>query len=144
MFECRAWDDAQENHVLAPAHYSWDDANTAPLADPAASESDSDLDEPVPRPQEEFLNFHIALLLPRVINAKQFCICMHWAAESGLDFCRQRAMAPGKPSGHYARKLKTTLPVLASRPRTYQLQVPGRHKRSSGRTTHVLTVIPPH
>ena len=70
MFDHSAWGDAQENHALAPAHCSWDDANTAPLADSAAPESDSDLDEPVPRPQEEFLNFHIALLLTRVINAK--------------------------------------------------------------------------
>ena len=69
-------------------------------------ESDSDSEDVVITPEDEFIAFNVSMLLERTLNARQFCITMHWAGQApGWDKAKRLGYPPDQPSGHYNRHL---------------------------------------
>ena len=45
-------------------------------------ESDSDSEDAVITPEDEFITFNVSMLLERTLNARQYRITMHWAGQA--------------------------------------------------------------
>ena len=100
-------------HAWELPQHDWDSEPECPHDDEGwgGEYSGSDVEADQPSVASEFIHFMISLVLARTLNARQFCICMHWAAKAGLATTKPYGYAPGRPSGHYARHLK---PLLGS------------------------------
>lgn len=106
--------------------------------------SGSDAEEDETTPAVEFIHFMVSLLLARTLNARQFCVAMHWAGRAGLECAKPYGFAPGKSSGHYARHLKPLLGSSEQVSRLYEVDIPGHHKLDLSRTVHHTPTLPPH
>ena len=106
--------------------------------------SDSEKEQE-PTPGEQFVDFMLSLLMLRVLNSKQFCIAMFWAAKAGLNEAAKYGKAPGDQStGHYSRHLDPLLGFKVHNEELYATQVPGYSRSDLGRSVHKILVYPPH
>ena len=107
------------------------------LADDGLDDDEGDDD-----PSEVFIRGMLDLLLCRTLNARQFCILMYKAGKAGLAETVQYGLPPGRPSGHYNRKVKRKFKVIFRDTRTYRLKIPGRDKNVVGRVSRDFIVAP--
>ena len=87
------------------AGHSWE----APPPGPEAGDNASDASgnpEPAAQAIEEFLELLLGLYYSSSTGAETLCSLGHWADLAGMPGARPDALSPGRPSGHYSRRLQ--------------------------------------
>ena len=90
------------------------------------------------------MSFMADLLHERTLNARQFCVAMHFAAEAGIQEARKFAMKPNAQSGKYSAHLKRVNVSVEDHCRFYSLPVPSTRKQDHARVVMAIPVLPPH
>lgn len=103
---------------------------------------DSDVAEGKERtPAQLLVDFLVDLLLCRALNAKSFCIIMHYCGLCGIESCSALGKKPDLPSGHYQRHLESALPVFRDSAVEYEFKVPCSTKNKPGRDSMWLPAL---
>ena len=138
------------------ARHSWEDPPTAGLAARRAwedsdeesakshSSSRSDFELPAETPAQKFIGVMTSLFLSRTLNARQFCVLMHYAGAAGVAGASEFGHPPNAPFGHYQRKLSKALKEYAAEKRAYRFCVPAYDEDHVERKSHVFTARVPH
>ena len=77
------------------------------------------------------------------LSAVQVCILCYWAMRAGVDAARRFALAPGKCSGHYQRKLDIALKAEVSESVLYKVETPMVDHKSHGSREKTLVQTKP-
>ena len=93
--------------------------------------------------ESEFIEYVKGLLLARDINSRTFCEIMWHAGRCGLHEASKLGLAPGRPSGHYQRRVSRQLDIYSSDGQ-YEVVVHGRNRKCTTRGAHVHAAYPPH
>ena len=107
-----------------------------------ASSASSDMQEGEESAGQKLVDFLMDLHLARSLSARDFCIAMHWAKESGVAEAAPYAFRPGAPTGHYQRHLTVAMPFLRDREDLYTITIPTFE--NAQRTTRDLHMLLPH
>ena len=91
----------------------------------------------------QFVRFITGLLLVRCINAKQFCLIMWFAFHAGVETARRYKLRPAAKSGHYTRKVRTSLGLYCD-DGTYKFKLAGRMSKKLGRLKVDAHAFPMH
>ena len=89
-------------------------------------ESDTDDDQPEDDGEQKAIHFCISLLLTRYLSARLFCTLMYYLGLAGLGKCRKLGLKPSSSSGHFNRKVRSSL-KLYGKEGLYKLQVRDGH-----------------
>ena len=90
-----------------------------------------------------FIRFVVELLLLRVLNARQFCVIMWYAAKASITSAGPYGLHPQARSSHYCRKVKRKIGLYTDA-NMYAISAPGRKKGMPGRRKVNIKVHPPH
>ena len=122
--------------------HSW--GRRAPEDYNAGGDSDeSDIEEDLDTPGHKLVEMLLSLTLLGTLSCQQCCVLMFWAFKAGISEAKPYSLKPGSPSGHYARKIRTSLGHVGSR-ELYDVGVPGHAKHDIERTVHIVPTLPPH
>ena len=121
---------------------SSDEDDLAPSLDASDGEEPSSDDElPEADPGDEFFSM-LSDLYFQGLSANKFCILCHWAVKGGLRGPAERAaMAPGKDTGAYQKRLDKVLGFTDAISELYEFTVPGHSKYDLTRTLHTLPSV---
>ena len=111
-------------------------------------DDDSD-DEPDPETNPraaamQFLDVLLSLYMASALSAQSLCILCHWAARAGMAHVSEYSLPPGKPSGHYQRRLDVVLGFAEARQNSYTLRLPGTRRGEACRSIIAIPATPPH
>ena len=151
-----------EEPPLDPPNHSWEDVSEcgSDVASVATRSSQSSLEhsaigsvgsDPSEVDQndaaEDFIDYCTSLLLMRDLNAKQFCIIMHFAGKlRDVDAaqCALLGLPPDAPSGHYQRKLNNHVGRASTSRSLYLVRTPCYQKSCLARSVREMPVLLPH
>ena len=127
-----AWSDSDDDNA---GRHPWS-------SDGEQTDSDSADELPERLPAELFKDELIQLHLGRDLNAKAFCVIMHYAGLNGIAGCAELGKPLGLPPGHYQRHLENVLPLYRDGALPYEVQVPCSGQKP-GRDSRLLPLLVP-
>ena len=141
-----SWEDPVPVGRPAAAH-SWEQDDDAVDDEPtgAASDVESDVDDTPTYWAYEFLDFLLSIHLSGALSARCLCILCYFAGKAGMpSFIASFGVPPGRPSGHYNRKVRKCLGESGDNPKDYCMKIPGHRRHDLARTNHDVSVRPGH
>ena len=95
--------------------------------------------------QREFVDMLSYMNACKRLSAHDLCVLCHWVTEMGVEgVVNNFALAPGKQSGKYQRRLDSAQGVEKHDPKFYMLEVACNDKYADSRSVQDVTTIPAH
>ena len=132
-----SWEDPLREHGSL---HSWELESPMDMG----SMSDVSEQEDAMEPEDIFIQHCTEMLLLRDLNATQFAHLMYYAGNAGLGKSRKLGMPPGKPSGHYSRKVRRHIGRHEDRKEMYLLPTTCFYQAALARAERHVPVFVPH
>jgi hypothetical protein len=108
-------------------------------------ESDSDEDRALPLTSGQCVcEYLIMLVSDRTLTSKHFCTIMHYLAACNIQEAKKYSLNPEASTGHFNRKVNTSVEGHDSELERYKFELPGHDKMSMTRVKHSFDVMPAH
>ena len=136
----RPWEDDYNEAPARSRKRPWEDESDTepPAGGPEPDSDDENIHVESAGPEQDFIAFMLDLHWMRRLNAREVCVAMWLLGKCGLKDCAKLGLEPGKPSGHYNRKIKRETGDEEDKKHGYAFTVPGGQKTYTlGRTPHL-------
>ena len=107
--------------------------------------SENEEEDEESRPEDEFFQLLLGLLLQKHVTPEQFCNLVFFATKAGDDLKKldKYGKRPGLTKGCYGKHLKKNLSMYADAKPAYDLELPVQKRDSPGRATMNFKVLQP-
>ena len=127
-----------------PRH-SWElEDPEEPFGGDPIGESDSKNEATATTAGEDYVDYMVGLYLCRTLSARDFCVSMFLAGNSGIEEAKPLGFRPDAPTGHYQRHLQTVFPWLQAMDDLYTFSIPTYSKDDLARSTYTFPMLPAH